>query len=131
MSGSDRPHELVVLQPDFAVCRFGPEAPLPAWVDQSGFWSASRTPDELSIICEEGQVPAGVSSEKSFSCLKVVGPLEFSAVGVLASLTAALAAAGISLLAISTFDTDYLLVRQPELPDAIDALREGGHSVHF
>jgi hypothetical protein len=120
-----------VLQPDFAVCRFGPEALVPAWVDQGGFWNVSRTAEELSIVCEEEHVPAGVRVETSFSCLKVVGPLEFSAVGVLASLTATLAGAGISLLAISTFDTDYMLVRRSDLPDAIDALREGGHSVHF
>lgn len=70
-------------------------------------------------------------AETGFSCLRAVGPLEFSTVGVLASLTTALAAVGISLLAISTFDTDYLLVRRTHLPDAIDALRESGHVVQF
>jgi len=128
---SARSHELVVLQQNFAVCRFGPTALVPGWVDGGAFWSVSRTPDELSIVCQESLIPSGVKAEIGFSCLKVVGPLEFSTVGVLAALTNPLAAAGISLLAISTFDTDYLLVRQTDLPDAIDALRESGHVVQF
>jgi len=91
----------------------------------------SRTPEELSIVCEEDHIPSGVHAERGFAGLKVVGPLDFSAVGVLAALTAPLAAAGISLFSISTFDTDYILVRLTDLPDAIDALRESGHIVQF
>lgn len=131
MNDPARSFELVVLQQNFAVCRFGATALVPGWVDGGAFWSVSRTADELSIVCQESQIPSGVKAETGFSCLKVVGPLEFSTVGVLAALTTALAAAGISLLAISTFDTDYLLVRQIDLPDAIDTLREAGHLVQF
>ncbi len=131
MNDPERSYELVVLQRRFAICRFGPSALVPGWVDGGAFWSVSRTPDELSIVCQESLIPSGVTAERGFSCLKVVGPLEFSTVGVLASLTSALAAAGISLLAVSTFDTDYLLVRQTDLPDAIDTLRESGHVVQF
>lgn len=131
MNDPARSYELVVLPRRFAVCRFGPAALVPGWVDGGAFWSVSRTPDELSIVCQQSLIPSGVKAEKGFSCLKVVGPLEFSTVGVLASLTTTLAAAGISLLAISTFDTDYLLVRQTDLPDAIDTLRESGHLVQF
>jgi hypothetical protein len=126
-----RSYELVVLQRRFAVCRFGPAALVPGWVHGGAFWSVSRTPDELSIVCQQALIPSGVEAERGFSCLKVVSPVEFSTVGVLASLTTALAAGGISLLAISTFDTDYVLVRQTDLPDAIDALRESGHVVQF
>jgi hypothetical protein len=126
-----RSYELVVLKPEFAVCRFGPEALVPTWVDHGCFWSVSRTAEELSIVCEGAQIPSGVQSEKGFSCLKVVGPLELSSVGVMASLAGVLAERSVSLLALSTFDTDYLLVRQQDLPDAIDALRMGGHFVHF
>ncbi len=131
MNDPEHCYELVVLQRRFAICRFQPTALLPGWVHGGAFWSVSRTPDELSIVCEQSLIPSGVHAEKDFSCLKVVGPLEFSTVGVLASLTSALADAGISLLAVSTFDTDYLLVRQTDLPDAIDALRESGHVVQF
>ena len=131
MNDAVRSYELVVLEGDYAVCKFGSTALLPAWVDGGNFWSVSRTPEELSIVCEQRLIPAGVQAESGFSCLKVVGPLEFSTVGVLATLTAALAASGISVFAVSTFDTDYLLVRQTSLPDAIDALRESGHIVQF
>jgi len=131
LSEPARSHELVVLKPDLGLCRFGPDALMPSWVGQGGFWSVSRTSDELSIVCEADHIPSGVQAEKGFSCLKVVGPLDLASVGVLAELTTALAVAGISLFAVSTFDTDYLLVRKRDLPDAIDALREGGHSVHF
>ena len=131
MTGPARSYELVVLKGDFAVSRLRADAPVPSWADRGSFSSVSRTAAELSIVCGQEHVPEGVRAEKGLSCLEVVGPFAFSEVGVLASLSTALAAAGISLFAISTFDTDYLLVRQLELPDAIDALREGGHTVHF
>ena len=131
MNDPKRSHELVVLPATYGICKFGARALVPAWVDGGDFWSVSRTPDELSIVCEERLIPAGVHSERGFSCLKVIGPFEFSVVGVIASLTSALAASAISTFAISTFDTDYLLVRQTSLPDAIDALRESGHVVQF
>jgi len=126
-----RSQELVVLGRNYGICKFGAAALLPTWVDGGDFWSVSRTPEELSIVCEERLIPSGVHSEPGFSCLKVIGPLGFESVGVIASLTSALAASGISVFAISTFDTDYLLVRQTALPDAIHALREAGHVVQF
>ena len=131
MNDPARSLELVVLQRNYGICKFGAKALVPAWVDGGDFWSVSRTPEELSIVCEERLIPAGVHSEGGFSCLKVIGPFEFSVVGVIASLTTVLAASGISLFVISTFDTDYLLVREVSLPDAIDALRESGHVVQF
>ncbi len=124
-------YELAVLRGNFGICHFGAKALVPSWVDHGAFWSVSRTPDELSIVCGEDHIPSGVQAERGFSCLKIISPLEFSSVGVLAALTAALAAGDISIFAVSTFDTDYLLVRQTDLPDAIDALREGGHTVQF
>jgi hypothetical protein len=126
-----RAYELVVLKHKFGVCRFGPKALVPGWVDHGNFWSVSRTPDELSIVCGEEHIPSGVQAEKGFSCLKVIGPLDFDAIGVIADITRVLAVSGISLLAVSTYDTDYFLVREAHLPDAIDALRESGHLVHF
>jgi hypothetical protein len=131
VSEAARTYELVVLRDSYGVCRFGATALVPGWVDHGSFWSVSRTPDELSIVCAEVHIPSGVQAERGFSCLKVVGPLDFSSVGVVAALAAALAASGISLLTISTFETDYILVRQMNLPDAIDALREAGHVVQF
>ena len=126
-----RSYELVVMGGRYAICRFGPKALVPSWVDHGGFWSVSRTPDELSIVCQEDLTPVGVNAQRGFSCLKVLGPFDLSEVGVLAALTRALAGAGISMFAISTFDTDYLFVKEEILPDAIDTLREAGHVVQF
>ncbi len=123
--------ELVVVGGRYAICRFGPKALVPSWVDHGGFWSVSRTADELSIVCEEDLTPRGMHAERGFSCLKALGPFDWSEVGVLATLTGALAASGISMFAISTFDTDYIFVKEEILPDAIDALREAGHVVQF
>ena len=113
----------------YAICRLGPKALVPSWVDHGRFWSVSRTADELSIICEEDLTPAGTQADRGFLGLKVLGPFDLSEVGVWARLTGALAAKGISMLAISTFDTDYIFVKEEVLPDAIDALREAGHVV--
>ena len=131
MSESARLYELVVLGRPFAICRLGPKGLVPDWVDGGSFWSVARTADELSIICEERLIPAGVRAERGFSCLKVVGPLGFSEIGILAALSTIMAASNISIFAVSTYDTDYLLVREPDLPDAIDALRTNGYVLHF
>jgi hypothetical protein len=89
----------------------------------------TRTGDEISVICPEEAVPSGTKGEGGRRALRVNGPLAFSEVGVLASLTAPLAAAGISILSLSTFDTDYLLVNESDLERAMEALREEGHHV--
>ena len=131
MSGAARPLELVVLAGSFGVCRLGPESALPSWVDDGEFWTVSRTMDELSLVCEERLIPSGVASERGYACLKLLGPFDFTEVGIVAGVTGALAEQEISVFVISTFDTDYVLVRGNLLPDAIDALREAGYAVHF
>jgi len=113
----------------FAVVRRPARAPLPRWALSGPFHSITRTASELSIVCREGRVPAGVRREDGFRCLAVRGPFAFDVVGVLASLAAPLARARIPILAISTFDTDYLFVRQVHLARAVRALRRAGHLV--
>lgn len=123
------PHlELDLLEGTFAVCRLDADAALPGWVAGGPFVSVSRTADELSLVCLQGAVPEGVRCERGWRCLRVAGSLEFSLVGVLASLVAPLAKAGIPVLAVSTFDTDYLLVRETDLPGTVSALEEAGHA---
>lgn len=96
----------------FAVCRLDAAAALPQWAWQAdGLVSITRTVNELSIVSREAAVPEGVQAERGYVAYAVVGPLEFSMVGVLAKLTRALAAASVPLLAISTYDTDILLVK--------------------
>ena len=113
----------------FAVLRLPARARLPRWALAGPFHSITRTASELSIVCRENRVPAGVRREEGFRCLAVRGPLAFDAVGVLAALAAPLACARIPILAISTFDTDYLFVREAHLARAVRALRSAGHVV--
>ena len=114
---------------EFAVCRLSPDAPVPAWSGSGDFSTVTRTADELSIICRAAQVPAGVKHEAGWRLLKFQGPFDFGAVGVLASVTAPLAAARVSLLAVATFDTDYVLIKTSQLDPALTALRAAGHQV--
>lgn len=91
--------------------------------------SVTRTPSELSIVCAAGRVPAGVTAVRDWRALVVAGPLDFSEIGVLASLTGPLAGVGVSVFALSTYDTDYLLVREAALEEAVAALHEAGHAI--
>jgi len=101
--------------------------PLPAWAIAGPFYSITRTTEELSVVCPELAIPDEIVSEKGWRCLKIHGPLDFSLIGILSSLTIPLTKAGISIFAISTYDTDYLLVQETELEKAKAALREAGH----
>jgi hypothetical protein len=122
----------LILLPDcLTVCRLPPDALLPAWAESDGLQAIIRTTDELCIICDEDNVPANITAEPDWRALKVQGPLVFSEVGVLASLANPLAEAGISIFAISTFETDYILVKKRDLEAAVEKLREVGHSVRM
>jgi len=113
----------------YAICRFAAGDTLPAWVMQGEFFSVTRTPAELSAVCAFAAVPSGVKAEGPWSALAVRGPLDFSLKGVLAGLATPLAAAEISIFVISTYDTDYLLVRSHDLDRAVRALRDAGHTI--
>ena len=120
---------LLVLEDRLAVCRLDPDASPPGWANRGRFSSITRTSEELSVVCPEAAVPDGVKAVKGWRALRVVGSMDFSAVGVLASLTTPLANANIGIFSISTFDTDYLLVRESDLGRAVEALRAFGHVV--
>jgi hypothetical protein len=121
---------LVLLANRFAVCRLDGDAPVPGWAMRDGFFSITRTGEELSVVCREVLVPEGIRTEKGWLALRVVGVLDFSQVGILASVVSPLAGAGISLFALSTFDTDYLMVKEHDLGRAIEVLVAVGHTVH-
>jgi uncharacterized protein len=111
----------------YAVCRLSPDSPLPAWAS-GPFVNITLTDDELAVICPAERVPAGVRAERDWRVLKLVGPFPFSAVGVLASITTPLARAGISLLSIATYDTDYFLVKADVFDEAVAVLLAAGHT---
>jgi hypothetical protein len=120
---------LTVMDGTFAICKLAANAPIPAWASGGDFCSITRTVEELSVVCQQEAVPEGAACERGWRCLRVAGTIPFSAVGILASLTGPLAKAGISLFAVSTFDTDYLLVKEKDLEAALDALRRQGHTI--
>jgi len=119
---------LEVSSGEYSVCQLDADAEVPGWVSGT-VTSVTRTPSELSIVCLQEFVPDHVRCETGWRCLRIRGPLEFSLVGVIASLTGLLAAADLGVFVISTFDTDYLLVKQDDLNTAVTSLRTAGHSV--
>jgi len=120
---------LGVLPGAFAISRGAPATPLPPLDAHTPFLTVTRTADELSIVAADSIVADGFARESGWRCLKVAGPLAFDQIGIVAALSAPLAAAGISIFVVSTYDTDYLLVKEAALDDAIAALTAAGHTV--
>jgi uncharacterized protein len=122
---------LTVLPESLAICRLSVDEAVPEWAMPGEFVSITHTADELSIVCAEENVPADVKADRGWRALKVEGPLDLALTGVLASLANPLAEAQINIFAVSTFDTDYLLVKGYNLPNACDVLRRAGQYVEF
>ncbi len=112
---------------EFAAVRLDAADPVPEWALRGRLHGITRTPDELSIVCDAAEVPQDVRAERGWRMLRVRGPLQFDLTGILASLTGPLAAAGVPIFSISTFDTDYLMVRAADASRATDALNRAGH----
>jgi uncharacterized protein len=116
-------YKLTLLPDLLVICRLHNDFTLSELPRQeSGFYSVTRTADEVSLVCREESIPAGFPLEKDFRLIKVEGPLDFSLTGVLASLLKPLADAAIPVFTISTYDTDYILVRDSQLEEALRAL---------
>jgi hypothetical protein len=113
----------------YAICRLDATAAVPPWVTGMAFSSITRTANELSIVCPAEDVPAAVQAQRGYRALTVRGPLDFSLVGIAAALTGVLAEASISLFMLSTYDTDYLFVRDADLDRTVATLRAAGHAV--
>lgn len=118
-----------VLPEVISVCRLASAAEVPGWAKDGIFISITRTEDELSIVCPESEVPDDVQAERGWRMLQIQGPLDFGLIGVLASITAPLAGAGVSIFAISTYDTDYVLIKGGDLARAVQALEAAGHTL--
>jgi hypothetical protein len=121
-----------VLGDRLAVCRTDKDKPLPTWAKAAAgeFISVTRTREELSIILSDQRPPAKAKCERDWRLLMVKGPLDFTQVGIIAGLSGTLAEAGISIFALSTYDTDYIMVKQADLDRALSALREAGYPVN-
>jgi len=120
---------LTLLPGRYAVCRMHPETAVPAWAEGGAFCNVVRTKEELSVVCEEAAVPEGITANRGWRMLTVQGPIPFEETGVLAAIAAPLSSAGLSIFAISTYDTDYVLVRDEAIEAALLALRGAGHKV--
>ena len=120
---------LKILPERMAVCRFEPTTPLPDWIGEVGFYSLTRTEAELTLVCPEARLAPGTTSETGWRCFKVQGLLDFSEIGIIFSLTQPLAKTGVSVFVISTFDTDYFMVKEKDLAKTIDALTAEGHEI--
>lgn len=123
------PLVIQVLPGEFAIARLAADAPTPAWAESPVLSSVTRTATELSVLCPARQVPAGVKAEAGWRVLRLRGPFAFTETGILSSVLDPLAFSRISILALSTFDTDYVLVKGTELDAAVRTLRHAEHAV--
>lgn len=111
----------------FAICRLAPNAAVPNWALRGAFFSVTSSVDELSIVCPEAQVPKEIQHENDWACLKLEGPFQFSETGILTSFVQPLSDRAIPIFAVSTFDTDYVLVKHAWVEKAVEALKDAGH----
>jgi hypothetical protein len=114
--------ELTLLPDRLAICRLCPDAPIPKWALAGEFFAVCRSDEELSVVCPDGHPPQEIKADSGWRALKVKGPLPLTEIGVIAALSAPLAEAGISVFVISTFDTDYLLIKDANLSRAVRVL---------
>ncbi len=113
----------------YAIVQLAPDVAVPEWATRGEFTSISRTADELSIVCPVENLPPDVSTQHRWICLKLEGPFPFSMTGVLLSFIQPLSSNGIPIFAISTFDTDYVLIQEESMRTALSILQEAGHEL--
>ena len=121
--------KLSLINQRLAICRLAPGAAIPVSLLDTPFCALTRTDDELSIVLPEDKAEASWRIDGGWGALKVIGPLAFDMVGVLAALSVPLAEAGLPVFVISTFDTDYILIKQEGIEKACIVLREKGHEI--
>ena len=120
---------LHILPDHLAVCRLPADAPIPERPPSAAFWAVTYTGEELSVVLPQEAASPRWRVEPGWRCLKVLGPLDFGLTGVLAAIAVPLAEAGVPIFALSTYDTDYVLVKGEDLDRAKEALRACGHVV--
>ncbi|CUH97386.1 hypothetical protein P22_3514 [Propionispora sp. 2/2-37] len=118
-----------VLPDKIGICKLDVNQEIPLWALQGEFFSITKTTEELSIVCSEENIPGAVLCERGWRALKLKGPFPFDLVGIVAQVSAAVARAGVGIFVISTYDTDYILVKAKDLDSAVEALRNDGHSI--
>ena len=117
------------LKGPYAIVRLAADAAVPEWATRGDFTSITRTADELSIVCRAENLPREIPWSHRWQCLKIEGPFPFSQTGILLSFIAPLASAGVPVFAISTFDTDYVLIQHEFAEVALNAVQRAGHEL--
>ncbi len=111
----------------YAIVRLNADALVPDWATEAGFISITRTADEVSIVCPSDNLPGDVTTQHHWQCLKLEGPFPFSLTGILLSFIEPLSTNKIPIFAISTYDTDYVLIQEEYAKSAFEALSASGH----
>ena len=122
-------HKIQILNHEFTVHRLNSDEKLPPESIKSKYSWIAKTEDEFSVVCESGIQLPSKKSESNWAAIKIVGPLDFSEVGIIAEISKILAEAGIGIFALSTFDTDYILIKKSKIEEAITALQKNGYSI--
>lgn len=121
---------LELLKENYSVCRLETNEPVPTWSQKGNFYSITKTKDELSIVCETQYVSQDVKVvESGWRIFKILGPLDFSLIGILSKISALMAEYKISIFALSTYDTDYIMVKEDKVEEAVKALKEAGYEI--
>ncbi|MGA8260115.1 MAG: ACT domain-containing protein [Arenicellales bacterium] len=130
MTAAGRELVLHLVAGPLSIVRLPAGDPMPSWIEGASWFSVTRTQDELSVVCDSRLVPPGTRQNRPWQALRVEGPLDFELTGILCRIAGPLADAGISIFAVSTYDTDYVLVRQDDLREAVARLRKEGMIVN-
>jgi uncharacterized protein len=130
MSQPKHTEDLILLHDQMAVCQLPPNSSIPEWVVKSSFWSITRTSMELSLVVSQEMVPANLPCEPGWRAFCFSGPLAFNQIGILARAVVPLAEAQVSVFVLSTYDTDYLMVKENQLSTALVALKSAGYRLN-
>lgn len=120
---------LKVLPELYAISRLNSQDPIPAWADGEGFVNIARSADELSIVCRQIRVPEGIKVDRDWNCVQFVGPFAFDETGIVLSVVRPLSEAGFGVFVVSTFDGDFLLLKEDGFIAGLDVLRDAGHQI--
>ena len=123
--------DLIILKDTYTIYKFKSSSKTPRWIENSEFYSVTKTKDELSIVCKQMEVklPAGGVVDKNWRMIKIIGPLDLSLTGIIAEISSVLAMSGIPVFTISTYHTDYFMVKEENLDKAIVALKDNGYKM--
>lgn len=121
--------QLSLLNEIYGICVFENDAPIPDWAAMTSFCSITRTQKELTIVCPQNIIPFGCECDTDWRCFRIDGSFDLNQIGVISSLAAPLARAGISIFVVSSFDTDYILVKKEKVEQAVTVLSDNGHLI--